>query len=81
MATNKNPNLSNSIYQQKGGKLDLSIKDGMLINNKPDGTTGIAHIVQGNRMKKRFDAIDIQVDASIQADVLKDFREINRLKK
>ncbi len=44
-------NLRNSIYQQKNtGSFDgLTVKDGMLINNRPDGETGIA---QAARMKK-----------------------------
>lgn len=44
-------NLRNSIYQQKGslGKSGLSLNDGMLINNRPDGETGIAQIA---RIKK-----------------------------
>lgn len=43
--------LSNSIYQQKnvGSLSGLTVKDGMLINNRPDGQTGIALAAQ---MKK-----------------------------
>lgn len=37
----KNVNLSNSIYQQKGADIGLDVNDGMLINNRPDSTTGI----------------------------------------
>ena len=37
----KNANLSNSIYQQKGAGIGLSVNDGMLINNRMDSTTGI----------------------------------------
>ena len=33
--------LSNSIYQQRGSNFGLSVNDGMLINNRPDGVTGI----------------------------------------
>jgi hypothetical protein len=41
----KNVNLGNSIYQQKNVS-GLSIKDGMLINNRPDGRTGISIAVE-----------------------------------
>jgi len=34
-------NLENSIYQQKGANFGLTVNGGMLINNRPDGTTGI----------------------------------------
>lgn len=41
-------NLKNSIYQQKssGSFNGLTVKDGMLINNRPDGVTGIAQAAQ-----------------------------------
>ena len=38
--------LSNSIYQQKGANFGLSVNDGMMINNRPDGQTGIAQAAQ-----------------------------------
>lgn len=45
--------LSNSIYSKTGG---LEIKDGRLINNRPDGMTGIAQVAMAKsemtRMKK-----------------------------
>ena len=34
-------NLENSIYQQRGANFGLSVSDGMLINNRPNGVTGI----------------------------------------
>ena len=40
--TMRNADLSNSIYQQKGSREgSLTIKNGMLINNRADGQTGI----------------------------------------
>lgn len=45
--------LSNSIYSKMGG---LEVKNGRLINNRPDGMTGIAQIAMAKsemaRMKK-----------------------------
>jgi hypothetical protein len=34
-------NLENSIYQQRGANFGLTVNGGMLINNRPDGVTGI----------------------------------------
>ena len=33
--------LKNSIYQQNGASFGLSVNKGMMINNRPDGQTGI----------------------------------------
>lgn len=45
--------LSNSVYSKMGG---LEVKNGRLINNRPDGMTGIAQIAMAKsemtRMKK-----------------------------
>jgi hypothetical protein len=47
-------NLKNSIYQQKtsGSFSGLTVKDGMLINNRPDGQTGIAQAAQVRKAMK-----------------------------
>jgi ABC-type uncharacterized transport system ATPase component len=52
-------NLKNSIYQQKNaGSLNgLTVKDGMLINNRPDGQTGIAQAAQLRKAVHRAEKI------------------------
>jgi hypothetical protein len=49
--------LSNSIYQQKGSGFGLTQKDGMLINNMPDGITGIQKAVGMKKIIKREEKI------------------------
>lgn len=56
-------NLSNSIYQQKGSNFGLTQKDGMLINNRPDGITGIAQATQMKKMIKRAEKISTYSEA------------------
>jgi hypothetical protein len=55
--------LSNSIYQQKGAGYGLDVNDGMLINNKPDGNTGIAKAANLKREMRRAEKISIYADA------------------
>lgn len=52
-------NLRNSIYQQKnvGSLSGLTVKDGMLINNRPDGMTGIAQAAQLKKSLHRAEKI------------------------
>ena len=54
-------NLKNSIYQQKnvGAFEGLTIKDGMLINNRPDGQTGIAQAAQVKKSIKNAEKVSI----------------------
>ena len=56
-------NLSNSIYQQKGSGYGLTQKDGMLINNRPDGQTGIAQAAQIKKTMNRAEKIATYAEA------------------
>lgn len=55
----KNANVSNSIYQQKGAGIGLSVSNGMLINNRPDSMTGIQKASEMNKMKKAAQKVEI----------------------
>lgn len=52
-----NANLKNSIYQQGGS--GLAVRDGMLVNNRPDGETGIAQMSRMKKEMKRMKKIDM----------------------
>ena len=55
--------LSNSIYQQKGAGFGLNVSDGMLINNRPDGQTGIRQAADLKKVVKRADKIQMMAEA------------------
>lgn len=52
-------NLRNSIYQQRasGSFSGLTVNDGMLINNRPDGKTGIAQAVEVKKQIKQAEKV------------------------
>lgn len=54
-------NLKNSIYQQRvnGSFSGLTVNDGMLINNRPDGQTGIAQLSQLKKSIRTSEKISI----------------------
>ena len=56
-------NLSNSIYQQKGAGLGLTMSDGMMINNRPNSTTGIQKAVEVKKLTKRMEKIATMSEA------------------
>jgi hypothetical protein len=58
------PNRYNSIYQQKGSKPGLTIKDGMLINNRPDGMTGIQQAAMLRKASRRAEKTSMMADAT-----------------
>lgn len=55
--------MGNSIYQQQGAGYGLTQKDGMLINNAPDGITGIAQAAQIKKDMKRMEKIQTMSEA------------------
>ena len=67
-------NLKNSIYQQKNtGSYDgLTVKDGMLINNRPDGQTGIAQAAQMKKSMHRAEKISTMASAFMMGETMSD---------
>lgn len=63
----QNANVSNSIYQQKGAGLGLSVNDGMLINNRMDSTTGIQKACEMNKMKKIAQKAEVMSSAMMMS--------------
>jgi hypothetical protein len=63
----KRVNLSNSIYQQKGAGIGLSVSNGMLINNRMDSTTGIQKACEINKMKKVAQKAEVMSSAMMMS--------------
>lgn len=65
-------NLGNSIYQQKnsGSYNGLTVKDGMLINNRPDGQTGIAQAAQLKKAMHRAEKISVMSTAFMMGETM-----------
>jgi hypothetical protein len=70
-------NLKNSIYQQKtnGSYSGLTVKDGMLINNRPDGQTGIAQAAQMKKAMQRAEKISTMSAAFYMGETMSDMQE------
>jgi len=65
-------NLKNSIYQQKtsGSFSGLTVKDGMLINDRPDGQTGIAQLAQLKKTVKNAEKISIIARGNAMSEMM-----------
>jgi hypothetical protein len=68
----QNLDLGNSIYQQKNsGSYDgLTVKDGMLINNRPDGQTGISQAAEMRKSMHRAEKISTMATAFSMGEML-----------
>lgn len=62
-------NLSNSIYQRSGSKPGLTVKDGMLINNRPDSVTGIQMAVEAKNAMRVMRKAEVMGKAMMIANM------------
>lgn len=69
--------LSNSVYQQRnsGSFSGLTVKDGMLINNRPDGQTGLAQAAEIRRAMKVAEKISIVAKGTAMGEMMSDIGE------
>jgi len=63
--------LSNSIYRDYGSGLD--VKNGRLINNRPDGMTGIAQAAISKRAIKRSEKVGMIAEGVALGNIGSDF--------
>lgn len=57
------PDLKNSIYQQSGANFGLTVNKGMMINNRPDGQTGIRQAADLKKATHRMEKIQTMSEA------------------
>jgi hypothetical protein len=51
------------------GQSGLTVKNGRLINNLPDGTMGIQAAADARKMRKREEKINMMVEADVRASM------------
>lgn len=64
-------NLGNSVYQS-----GLTVQNGRLVNNAPDGRMGITKMAAAVKEMKREQKIDMQTQAILRADAIEEMREM-----
>ena len=67
--------LSNSIYQQSGANFGLTVNGGMLINNRPDGQTGIQQAAVAKKIVKRENKVQMMADAVFLGNIRSEMME------
>jgi len=71
----KGLNLSNSIYS--GSKFDgLTVRNGRLINNRPDGQTGIAQAAEIRKSMKQAEKIMVVAKGTAMGEMMSEMGEM-----
>lgn len=70
-------NLKNSIYQQKnvGSMNGLTVSNGMLINNRPDGQTGIAQAAQVKKAMKTAEKVSVIARGTAMGEMMSEMED------
>ena len=67
--------LSNSVYQQSGANFGLTVNKGMLINNRPDGQTGIQQAAQAKKVVKKMEKVQMMAEAVFLGNIRSEMME------
>lgn len=67
--------LSNSIYQQSGSNFGLTVNGGMLINNRPDGQTGIQQAAVAKKIIKRAEKVQMMAESVFLGNIRSEMAE------
>ena len=62
--------LGNSIYQRNGSAPGLTVKDGMLLNNRPDSMTGIQQAAMTRKAMKRAEKASVYAEGVSMANAM-----------
>jgi hypothetical protein len=68
-----NADLKNSIYQQKNSIPGLGMECGMMINNRPDSTTGIQKAVEVRKLTRKMEKVSTYAEAIRQGNMMGKF--------
>jgi hypothetical protein len=71
-------NVGNSVYQggYSGGGPGLTVKNGRLVNNAPDGRMGITKMAAMVKEMKREQKVSMQTDAILRAESIEKMNEM-----
>ena len=65
-----------SLYQNNGAGMGLSMNDGRMVNNRPDGMTGIAHMAMARKTAKREAKINMAAEGYVRGEQMSEMNEM-----
>ena len=65
-----------SIYQNNGAGIGMPVEDGRLVNNRPDGMTGIAQIAMARKAAKREAKINMAAEGYVRGEQMSEMNEM-----
>ena len=68
--------MGGSIYQSNGAGPGLIVQDGRLVNNRPDGMTGIQQVAMARKIKRHENKVNTYAEGYVRAERITDANEM-----
>jgi hypothetical protein len=65
-----------SIYQNNGAGMGMPVEDGRLVNNRPDGVTGIQHLAMARKAMKKEAKIEMAAEGYVRGGQISEMNEM-----
>jgi hypothetical protein len=65
-----------SLYQNNGAGMGLSMNDGRMVNNRPDGMTGIAQMAMARKAMKKEAKIQMAAEGYVRGEQMSEENEM-----
>lgn len=68
--------MGGSIYQSNGAGPGLIVQDGRLVNNRPDGMTGIQQVAMSRKVMRHENKVNTYAEGYVRAERITDANEM-----
>ncbi len=68
--------MGGSIYQNSGAGMGLTMNDGRLVNNRPDGMTGIQQLAIARKTMKKEAKINMAAEGYVRGEQMSEMNEM-----
>lgn len=68
--------MSGSIYQGGGPGMGLSVQDGRLVNNRPDGMTGIQQMAMNRKAMRYEKKVNMYAEGVVRGEQIAEMNEM-----
>ena len=65
-----------SIYQNNGAGMGMPVEGGRLVNNRPDGVTGIQHLAAARKTAKKEAKINMMAEGYVRGEQMSEMNEM-----
>ncbi len=66
--------MEGSIYQSNGAGMGLNVQDGRLVNNRPDGMTGIQQLAMARKSMRYEKKVNMYAEGAARGEMMNELK-------